>query len=73
MTANSKQLVGRENYQGLEVTLNVQIDNTCNMLCLDLGNKGYLLKQCLEVEKYIPKVHRKICAVNCNLFALQDL
>jgi hypothetical protein len=42
-------------------------------MCLDLGNNGYLLEKCWNVEIYILKVRRKICAVYCNFFASQDL
>jgi hypothetical protein len=73
MAASSTQgskLVRRQNYQRLEVILNVQIGNN---ISLGLSNIRYLFEQCWKVEKYIPKVRRKICAVNCNFFALQDL
>jgi hypothetical protein len=75
MAANSKQariLVRTEKHYLLEVILNVQIGNN---ICLDLSNERYLLAQCWIREKNtcIPKVHRKIQAINCNFFALQDL
>jgi hypothetical protein len=72
MTANLEAsiLVRRENCEGLGVFLNIQIGNK---ICLGLGNKRYLLEQCWKVAKYIPKVRNKICAVNCNFLALQDL
>jgi hypothetical protein len=36
---------------------------------LDFGNKRCLLETMLERREKIPKMGRKICAVNCNFFA----
>jgi hypothetical protein len=36
--------------------VNLQIGNK---ICLDIGNKTYMLEQCWNVEKYIPKMRKK--------------
>jgi hypothetical protein len=65
MAANSTQisiLVRRENYLkvlGVSLTIRIDID-----ICLDWSDKRYLRDQCWKVEIYIPKVRKKICAVN---------
>jgi hypothetical protein len=39
-------------------------------ICLDIGNKRYMLEQCWNVEKYIPKMCKKYIA---TFFAQRDL
>jgi hypothetical protein len=67
MAENPKQastciLVRRENYYGLGVTSSLNILNYIHIgkICLDLGNKRYLLEQCWKVEKNISKAKKKI-------------
>jgi hypothetical protein len=44
---------------------NLQIGNK---ICLDIGNKRYMLEQCWNVEKYIPKMRKKYLRRQFQLF-----